>query len=126
MHGFEVLADPVRRRILELLAEGAQAAGDIAATITREFSISQPAVSQHLKVLRDHDFAIVHKDGTRRLYELRPAALTELETWLARLHPPVLSALDALETEIARGRRERRTRGSMPGTRATDERRRSS
>ncbi len=127
VHGFEVLADPVRRRILELLAGGAQTAGEIVAVIGREFSISQPAVSQHLKILRDQRFAVVHKDGTRRYYELDPAVLVELEDWLAGLHPPVLAALDALETEIARGKRERRSRDVVPPTiRRPDERRRSS
>ncbi|MGX7723148.1 ArsR/SmtB family transcription factor [Rhodococcus sp. 5G237] len=127
MHGFEVLADPVRRRILELLAGGPQTAGEIAAAIGREFSISQPAVSQHLKILRDQRFAAVHKDGTRRYYELDPAVLVELEDWLAGLHPPVFAALDALETEIARGKRERRSRDAVPpALPASDERRKSS
>jgi len=123
MHGFEVLADPVRRRILELLSGGAQAAGDIVTAIGDEFSISQPAVSQHLKVLRDHRFAAVHKDGARRLYELEPEVLVELEGWLERLHRPVYASLDALETEIARGRRERRGRDTdRPTVPVPDER----
>ncbi|WP_241383462.1 ArsR/SmtB family transcription factor [Rhodococcus sp. CH91] len=123
MHGFEVLADPVRRRILELLSGGARAAGDIVTAIGEEFSISQPAVSQHLKVLRDHRFAVVYKDGARRLYELEPEVLVELEDWLERLHPPVYASLDALETEIARGRRERRGRDAdRPTVPVPDER----
>ncbi|MEU5841175.1 metalloregulator ArsR/SmtB family transcription factor [Rhodococcus sp. NPDC047139] len=127
MHGFEVLADPVRRRILELLTDGARTAGDIVATIGDEFSISQPAVSQHLKILRDQRFAVVHKDGTRRFYELDPAVLVELEDWLARLHPPTCTSLDALETEIVRGRRERRGRDAVPpAVRTSDDRRKSS
>ncbi|NLU63786.1 winged helix-turn-helix transcriptional regulator [Rhodococcus sp. HNM0563] len=108
MHGFEVLSDPVRRRILEMLSEGLRSAGDLGDVIGGEFGISQPAVSQHLKVLRDNHFAVVHRDGNRRLYELDTGALTELEDWLARLRPRPTPALDALGTEIARGKRARR------------------
>ena len=67
MHAFDVLGDPVRRRILELLADGERAAGAVTEVIRAEFGISQPAVSQHLKVLRDNGFAVVRQDGTRRL-----------------------------------------------------------
>jgi DNA-binding transcriptional ArsR family regulator len=67
VHAFDILGDPVRRRILELLADGELPAGSIAASIGDEFGISQPAVSQHLKVLRDNGFATVTVDGTRRL-----------------------------------------------------------
>lgn len=130
VHGFEVLADPVRRRILELLAAGPLGAGDIVATVGAEFEISQPAVSQHLKVLREHRFAVVHRDGTRRIYELDRHALDELEGWLARLRPPAFSSLDALGTEIARGKRARRHRASIsdggPEIRSADEQRKTS
>ena len=68
VHAFDVLGDPVRRRILELLADGEMSAGAIGATIQDEFTITQPAVSQHLKVLRDNGFASVRPDGQRRLY----------------------------------------------------------
>ncbi|MFL6190456.1 MAG: ArsR/SmtB family transcription factor, partial [Actinomycetes bacterium] len=77
MHAFDVLGDPVRRRILELLAGGERAAGDIGAVVQAEFGISQPAVSQHLRVLRDHGFATVRAAGTRRLYAVDPAPLRE-------------------------------------------------
>ncbi|MEA2186985.1 MAG: hypothetical protein QOK16_1996, partial [Solirubrobacteraceae bacterium] len=66
MHAFEILGDPVRRRIVELLADGEQAAGEIGAVIQREFTISQPAVSQHLRVLRENGFATVRASGARR------------------------------------------------------------
>jgi DNA-binding transcriptional ArsR family regulator len=108
VHGFEVLSDPVRRRLLEMLSEGSRAAGELGDVIGVEFGISQPAVSQHLKVLRDNGFAMVHRDGNRRLYELDAGVLIELEEWLARLRPPPAPALDALGTEIARGKRARR------------------
>lgn len=126
MHGFEVLADPVRRRILELLAGGAYAAGDVSAAIGAEFGISQPAVSQHLKVLREAAFVCVHKDGTRRLYQLDPAPLAELEDWMARLRPLPAPALDALGTEIARGKRERRRVAQTPVAETGNTRRRTS
>jgi DNA-binding transcriptional ArsR family regulator len=122
VHGFEVLADPVRRRILELLAAGESSAGDIVAVVGSEYGISQPAVSQHLKVLRDNGFTTVRRMGTHRMYEVDPAALVELEDWLAQLRPRPAPALDALGTEIARGKRARRMH---PGT-AADETRRTS
>ena len=82
MHAFDVLGDPVRRRILEMLAEGEHASGAITAVIRSEFGISQPAVSQHLRVLRDGGFAYVRADGTRRLYTVGSAALQEVDEWL--------------------------------------------
>ena len=71
MHAFDVLGDPVRRRILDLLASGEQSSGDVVAVVEKEFGISQAAVSQHLKVLRDSGFAQVRVDGARRLYTIR-------------------------------------------------------
>src|SRR3954451_23490867 len=73
VHAFDVLGDPVRRRILELLADGEHAAGAVGAVVQAEFGISQPAVSQHLRVLREHGFATVRADGPRRLYAVDPA-----------------------------------------------------
>ena len=76
MHAFEILGDPVRRRIVELLSDGERAAGELGATVQKEFGISQPAVSQHLRVLRENGLASVRSAGTRRLYAVRgrPAA----------------------------------------------------
>lgn len=110
MHAFDVLGDPVRRRILELLAAGEQPAGTVGATVQREFGISQPAVSQHLKVLREHGFATVRAQGTRRLYAVDPGPLRELDEWLAGFRRFWTPPLAALATELARGRRERRLR----------------
>jgi DNA-binding transcriptional ArsR family regulator len=112
VHAFEVLAEPVRRRILELLANGESASGSIVTVIQREFGISQPAVSQHLKVLRENGFATVRADGNRRLYSVVHAPLREVDAWLSRFRPAWISPLDALEalsTEIARGKRARRS-----------------
>lgn len=108
MHAFDVLGDPVRRRILELIADGERSAGEVTATVREEFGISQPAVSQHLKVLRENGFATVRAVGTRRLYAVRPDALQEVDVWLDRFRRFWTPHLDALATEIARGKRERR------------------
>lgn len=105
MHAFDVLGDPVRRRILDLLADGRLPAGHIAGVIGSEFGISQPAVSQHLRVLRDNGFATVTAEGTRRLYAVDPAPLREIDTWLDRYRSFWTQRLDALDTELRRGRR---------------------
>jgi DNA-binding transcriptional ArsR family regulator len=108
MHAFDVLGDPVRRRILELLADGEQTSGAITAVIRAEFGISQPAVSQHLRVLREHGFALVRAEGARRLYAVDPVPLREVDVWLERFRGFWSQHLDALATELARGKRERR------------------
>jgi DNA-binding transcriptional ArsR family regulator len=104
---FDVLGDPVRRRIIELLADGERSAGDVTAVIQDEFGISQPAVSQHLRVLRDSGFAAVRAQGTRRLYTVRPDAFDEVDAWLDRVRRFWTPPLEALATELARGRRAR-------------------
>ncbi|MFE9689273.1 ArsR/SmtB family transcription factor [Micromonospora sp. NPDC005806] len=119
MHAFDVLGDPVRRRILELLAEGERTAGALCAAIQQEFGISQPAVSQHLKVLRENGFATVRPEGTRRLYAVDPGPLRQVDAWLAGFRRFWTPPLEALATELARGRRERRLRDSNPDERKT-------
>lgn len=108
MHAFDVLGDPVRRRILELLAAGEHSSGEVVAVISAEFGITQAAVSQHLKVLRDSGFATVRPEGTRRLYRIDPAPLQEVDAWLDHFRGFWSHKLDALATEIARGQRERK------------------
>ena len=108
MHAFDVLGDPVRRRILELLAGGEQASGDIVAVIQREFGISQPAVSQHLKVLRDSGFATVRAERQKRIYAVDPAPLQQVDQWLDRFRAFWVPKMEALATEIARGKKVRR------------------
>lgn len=108
MHAFDVLSDPVRRRLLELLAAGERSAGDLATTVGAEFGISQPAVSQHLKVLRDNGFAGSRAEGTRRLYSVGSEGLREVDDWLAPFRRHWEPRLAALETEIARGKKLRR------------------
>ena len=108
MHALDVLGDPVRRRILELLAAGEQTSGTLAGVIQAEFGISQPAVSQHLRVLRESGFTTVRPDGARRLYAVDSAPLQEVDMWLAPFRHFCNQHLDALATELARGKRERR------------------
>jgi DNA-binding transcriptional ArsR family regulator len=82
MQALDILGDPVRRRILELIATGEHPAGAVVDAISAEFGISQPAVSQHLKVLRESGFATVRAEGTRRFYAVDPAPLQEVDRWL--------------------------------------------
>ncbi|MDQ4070188.1 MAG: metalloregulator ArsR/SmtB family transcription factor [Actinomycetota bacterium] len=108
MHAFDVLGDPVRRRILELLVDGEHTSGAITKVVRDEFGISQPAVSQHLGVLRDGGFVHVRVDGPRRLYSIEPAPLKAVDDWLSRFRSSWEQRLDALGTEIARERRRAR------------------
>src|SRR5438309_301502 len=110
VHAFDVLGDPVRRRILELLADRELTSGAVCAHIQAEFGISQPGVSAHLRVLRDSGFAAVRPDGARRLYALNAEPLRDVDTWLDRFRRFWTPHLDALETELARGTRQRRLR----------------
>src|SRR6188472_4251431 len=114
MHAFDVLGDPVRRRLLEVLADGECSAGDLAVVARQEFGISQPAVSQHLKVLRENGFATVRPDGTRRLYAVGTDPLREADEWLAPFRRFWQPRLAALGTEIARGKRALRTARTDP------------
>ena len=101
------IADPVRRQILLMLRDEPLSAGQIA----DRFAISRPAVSRHLRVLREAGLVGDRADGRRRVYTLRTAALDELAGWLERLRRPSgwEHHLNALETEVYRTRRERRT-----------------
>jgi DNA-binding transcriptional ArsR family regulator len=107
MHAFDVLGDPVRRRILELLANREHASGEVVEVIAREFGITQAAVSQHLKVLRDSGFAQVRPEGTRRVYTLDTAPMRDVDDWLDRFRGFWTHKLEALATEVARGKKER-------------------
>ena len=104
VHAFDILGDPRRRRILELLADGEQSSGAITDVIRAEFGLSQPAVSQHLRVLRDSGFASVRAEGARRLYSVEAVPLSEVDAWLDRFRRLWEQHLDALETELARGK----------------------
>ncbi len=100
MDAFAALADPTRRQIIESLAAGESSFGDLA----ERFEMSRPAVSQHLKVLRDAGLVTVRPDAQRRIYSLDRNCLSEVETWIARVRDfwePRLSRLEQLlgETE---------------------------
>ena len=84
MEAFDVLGDPVRRRILELLAPGERAAGDVAGAIQAEFGLTQPAVSRHLKVLESAGLISRSRRATARLSHIEPEPLKEASDWLAR------------------------------------------
>jgi DNA-binding transcriptional ArsR family regulator len=104
---FDVLGDPVRRRILELLVGSELSSGAICDVIRAQFGISQPAVSAQLRVLRESGFTTVRAQGTRRLYALAPEPLREVDDWIERFRAFWTPHLDALATEVARGRRAR-------------------
>jgi DNA-binding transcriptional ArsR family regulator len=110
MHAFDVLGDPVRRRLLELLADHERSSGDMTAIVQREFGLTQPAVSQHLKVLRDSGFASVRVDGSRRIYAVRGEPIQQVDVWLDKFRIFWAPKLEALATEVARGKRQRRHR----------------
>ena len=101
MNALEALADPTRRRIVELLAEGDRNAGELAA----EFDVSRPAVSRHLRVLRERGLVRARELGTQRLYTLAPEPLAELDAWLERYRRFWPQRLDALDTQLRRARR---------------------
>lgn len=105
---FEALGDPARRRLLELLATGEQPVGALVTALQTRVRITQPAVSQHLKVLREAGLVRVRAEGTRRLYAVDDAGTAAARAWLARFEDTFAQPLDALATELVRGRRERR------------------
>ena len=98
MSPFEALAEPNRRRILDLLRGGERPAGDLVEAL----AISQPGVSKHLKTLREAGLVSVTADGQRRLYRLEPARLAELDAWLTPYRRFWADHLDALEAHLER------------------------
>ena len=107
MHAFDVLSDPVRRRALEMMSKREQASGEIVKVVQAEFGLSQSAVSQHLRVLRESGFASVRKDGAKRCYSVNPSGFEDVETWLNKLRLDWDSRLEALATEVERGKRRK-------------------
>lgn len=99
MNVLDALADPTRRRIVELLADHDRHAGELAAS----FTVTRPAISQHLRVLLEHGLVRVRADGTGRIYTLNPAALAEVEEWARRTRVSWAARLDALGRELRRG-----------------------
>lgn len=99
------LADDSRRTMLETLADGPATAGQLAALLP----IARPGVSRHLRVLREAGLVEVRQEAQRRVYALRPQPLAEINDWLSRYLTLCEQRLDALHTEIARGKRDRRS-----------------
>lgn len=108
VEAMQALGDPTRRALLDLLAAGELPAGELA----DRFPVSRPAISRHLRVLREAGLVRVRGDGRQRLYALDPGPLREIDDWLERYRDLWAHRLDALETEIARGRRARRDGGA--------------
>ena len=92
----EVLAEPTRRRILDVLLEGPQPVGEL----TARLGLSQPGTSKHLRVLREARLVEVSRDAQRRVYRLRPEPLADVDTWLAPYRRLWTDALDALERHL--------------------------
>lgn len=114
---FDALGDANRRRLLELLAAGEQPVSALVDRLRGEVGISQPAVSQHLKMLLTAGLVTVRAEGTRRLYSLDRSGVERAQAWLTSLADPIgpfAQPLDALATEVARG--QRRARGSSART----------
>lgn len=99
MSALDVLADPTRRRIVEVLAGGELNAGAIAS----HFDMSRPAVSQHLGILAEGGVVTVHRRGTQRIYRLSPSILSEAGDWLSAQAERWNRALDSLEVALDQG-----------------------
>lgn len=106
MHALDILGDPVRRRLLDELASGERTAGDVSRVIEAEFGISQPAVARHLRILREAGFVSATPSGAHRIYRLEERMLNDLQSEVDRYRALWTQRLDALTTEIARGKRE--------------------
>jgi len=99
------IADENRRTVLEALVAGPATAGELAALLP----VARPGVSRHLRVLREAGLVEVRQEAQRRIYSLRPEPLAEVDDWLGRYHALWEQRLDALHTEVARGKRTRRS-----------------
>jgi DNA-binding transcriptional ArsR family regulator len=96
MEAFAALSDPTRRHIVELLAGGERSAGELA----RRFTLTQPAVSQHLRTLRDAGLVRVRRDAQRRIYSIDGRGLAQIDEWLSRYRTFWNTRLDALERAL--------------------------
>ncbi len=110
MSAFTILSDPVRRRILEHLCKRALSSGEVVEQVGEEFGITQSAVSQHLKVLRENRLASVRVDGARRIYSLDTRGLEDIDQWLAPFRRFWEPKFEALAKEVERGKKKRKKR----------------
>jgi DNA-binding transcriptional ArsR family regulator len=100
VHPLDALADPVRRRILELLVSGEREAGFLTEAVHTEFGISQPATSRHLRLLREAGLTHTRAEGRHRVYAVAPDGVREAERWLAQFHTLWERGFDALRAEV--------------------------
>lgn len=107
MHPFAVLGDPVRRRLVEVLASGERSAGELVDIVGGEFGITQSAISQQLQVLREQGFAKARAAGRHRIYTLDPKPLRTVSAWVAYYSAFWSTALDDLGNELEHGKAER-------------------
>ena len=112
MHAFAVLADPVRRCIVEQLIEQRLSSGEIVETVGEEFGISQSAISQQLKILRENGFATVAVDGNRRIYSLDSTGFEQMDQWLTPFRRFWQPKFEALAKEVTRGKGAKKKRKS--------------
>ncbi len=110
MNAFQILGDPVKRKILEMLAKSELSAGEVVNDIQNEFGITQAAVSQHLKILRESGFAHVRGEGAKRIYVLDASPMREVDNWINPFRSMFEQRLHALHTEIKRGKKATRKR----------------
>src|SRR5271156_349011 len=96
MNGLTAIGDPTRQRIIEMLIDRELSAGEI----SQQFRMTAPAISQHLKVLKEAGLVKVRVEGQRRVYQLEPDGFTEVAAWLNRIRPFWSSRLDALENQL--------------------------
>lgn len=101
----EAISEPHRRTLLRALADAPATVNELAELVP----IARPGVSRHLRILREAGLVVARQDGQRRIYELRPDPLAELDRWLEPYRALWMQRLDALDTEVKRGRRERKT-----------------
>jgi DNA-binding transcriptional ArsR family regulator len=110
MPALDLLAEPVRRRILELLAGGERTSGAVTEVVQREFGITQPAVSLHLRVLREGGLVRARPEGSRRMYSVNAAPLRDMDLWLGGFRHFWAPHLDRLELELNTSRKQRKRR----------------
>ena len=106
MHAFTILSDPVRRAILENLRVQDLSSGEIVTSVGVEYGISQSAISQHLKVLRENRFANVRVEGARRIYSIEPKGFEEADQWLAQFRKFWEPKFAALAKHVERGKKK--------------------
>ncbi len=105
MEVFEAVADPTRRRILDLLVDGERSAGEL----SEGFRVTRPAISRHLRVLRETGLVSCRVDAQRRMYRLEPEPLEEVVRWLSRYRAHWSARLDDLDAHLKRRRRKRKS-----------------